>query len=75
MFVKLVLSLLLATVVLARDDGHVLTPPMGWLSWTRFMCETDCNKHPKGCINENLYKEQADRMAADGFKDVGYELR
>ncbi|XP_054159455.1 alpha-N-acetylgalactosaminidase-like [Oppia nitens] len=60
------------TSVLARDDGLVLTPPMGWLSWTRYACEIDCVKYPKSCINEDLYKEQADRLAADGFKELGY---
>ena len=75
MFVKLVLclTLLIATNVLARDDGMVKTPPMGWLSWTRYACETDCKTYPKSCINEELYKDMADRMASDGFKQVGYE--
>lgn len=46
---------------------------MGWLSWTAFYCETDCAKHPSGCINEQLYKVQADLMVSEGYKDVGYE--
>ena len=59
--------------ILAVDDGHFLTPPMGWLSWLRYACQTDCKTYPDACINEQLYKEQADRMAADGFKDFGYQ--
>ncbi|CAG2111680.1 unnamed protein product [Medioppia subpectinata] len=57
---------------LAREDGLVRTPPMGWLSWTRYGCETDCKRYPKGCINEDLYKAQADAMAAGGYKELGY---
>lgn len=32
------------------NNGLVLTPPMGWLSWEIFGCQTDCIKHPKTCI-------------------------
>lgn len=46
---------------------------MGWMSWTRFYCETDCQKYPFSCIDEYLYKSQADRMAYDGYLDVGYD--
>lgn len=45
---------------------------MGWLSWTRFFCETDCDKNPDACINDNLYKAQADRMVDDGYLKAGY---
>ncbi|KHJ78071.1 hypothetical protein OESDEN_22309, partial [Oesophagostomum dentatum] len=48
------------------------TPPMGWMSWATFFCETDCDKHPNGCINEKLYMEMADRLAEDGFLEAGY---
>ncbi|CAG2102966.1 unnamed protein product, partial [Medioppia subpectinata] len=57
---------------MARDDGQALTPPMGWLSWTRYACETDCKRYPKGCIDEHLYRAQADAMAADGYRELGY---
>ena len=69
----LVLSLLSATQVLARDDGLARTPPMGWLSWLRYACETDCKNYPDACINEQLYKAQADRLVKDGFKELGYD--
>ncbi|CAG2182216.1 unnamed protein product, partial [Oppiella nova] len=65
-------ALLAIQCAVGRDDGLVLTPPMGWLSWTRYACETDCKRYPKGCINEDLYKSQADRLAADGYKELGY---
>ncbi|CAD5232455.1 unnamed protein product [Bursaphelenchus xylophilus] len=55
------------------ENGLARTPPMGWMSWTRFFCETNCAHNPFSCINEYLYKSQADRLALDGYKDVGYD--
>ncbi|WKY13790.1 hypothetical protein Q1695_004545 [Nippostrongylus brasiliensis] len=54
------------------DNGLVRTPPMGWMSWTAFYCETDCEKHPDACINEKLYQTMGDRLVQDGFLEVGY---
>jgi alpha-N-acetylgalactosaminidase len=65
-------ALLAIQCAVGRDDGLVLTPPMGWMSWTRYAKETDCKRYPKGCINEDLFKSQADRLAADGYKELGY---
>ncbi|GMT10981.1 hypothetical protein PFISCL1PPCAC_2278 [Pristionchus fissidentatus] len=61
------------TVSLALDNGLARTPPMGWMSWTAFYCEMNCQKHPHACINEQLYMDMADRMAADGYLAVGYK--
>lgn len=47
-------------------------PPMGWMSWTRFLCEINCQSFPNACINERLYQEQADRLVQDGYLGVGY---
>jgi alpha-galactosidase len=69
----LALNLFLMNLVFALNDGLVRTPPMGWLSWERFACQTDCDKYPHSCINEQLYKDMADRLAADGFKELGYQ--
>lgn len=55
------------------ENGLARTPPMGWLSWERFRCQTDCKKYPNDCINEHLIKSMADRMAADGYSKAGYE--
>jgi hypothetical protein len=41
---------LLVTVGLALDNGLVLTPPMGWMSWERFRCVIDCDNYPDECI-------------------------
>mmetsp|Transcript_2884 Transcript_2884/g.11676 ORF Transcript_2884/g.11676 Transcript_2884/m.11676 type:complete len:394 (+) Transcript_2884:134-1315(+) len=57
----------------ALDNGVALTPPMGWLSWERFRCNTDCTNDPENCISEQLYMDMADQMVADGYRDVGYE--
>ncbi|CAM6031765.1 unnamed protein product, partial [Sphagnum compactum] len=60
-------------LVIALDNGLARTPPMGWLSWERFGCVIDCQTFPDSCINEKLYKEMADRIVEDGFKDLGYD--
>ena len=46
-----VLFVLQLSGVLALDNGLVLTPPMGWLSWERFRCNIDCENDPENCIN------------------------
>lgn len=38
------------THVKALDNGLAKTPPMGWLSWERFRCNTDCENDPDNCI-------------------------
>ncbi|OWA51840.1 Alpha-N-acetylgalactosaminidase [Hypsibius exemplaris] len=70
-----ILALLLAVGKFseALDNGLVLTPPMGWLSWERFRCNTDCKNDPENCISERLFMEMAERMAKGGFKEAGYE--
>lgn len=34
----------------ALDNGLAKTPPMGWLAWERFRCNTDCKNDPENCI-------------------------
>lgn len=36
--------------VLALDNGLAQTPPMGWLHWERFLCDTDCDTDPRRCV-------------------------
>ncbi|XP_054154458.1 alpha-N-acetylgalactosaminidase-like isoform X2 [Oppia nitens] len=59
-------------LVKTLDNGLVRTPPMGWMSWERFACNIDCDNYPNECISEQLYKDIADRLVADGYKEVGY---
>lgn len=35
---------------LLLDNGVALTPPMGWMSWQRYRCITDCGNFPNECI-------------------------
>ncbi|KAH3743323.1 alpha-N-acetylgalactosaminidase precursor [Pelomyxa schiedti] len=61
-------------VVRGLDNGLALTPPMGWLAWERFRCEIDCTTYPDDCISEKLFTDMADRLVADGYRDLGYKL-
>ncbi|XP_061609779.1 alpha-N-acetylgalactosaminidase [Phyllopteryx taeniolatus] len=63
-------GLLVATVAL--DNGLMRTPPMGWLAWERFRCHIDCEHDPKNCISEKLFTDMADRLAEDGWRELGY---
>jgi len=65
--------LLALQVVSGLDNGLGLTPPMGWLSWERFRCDTDCQAHPDTCISEKLIMQMADLMVSEGFLAAGYE--
>jgi len=38
----------------ALENGLARTPPMGWLAWERFRCNTDCENDPENCISEKL---------------------
>ncbi|XP_015265368.1 PREDICTED: alpha-N-acetylgalactosaminidase-like [Gekko japonicus] len=56
----------------SMDNGLLRTPPMGWVPWEHFRCNTDCQKDPDDCISERLIKAMADRLAEDGWKELGY---
>ena len=47
-------------------------PPMGFMSWERFRCQTNCEDFPDACINENLYMEMADALETGGYVGIGY---
>ncbi|RWS17554.1 hypothetical protein B4U79_13701, partial [Dinothrombium tinctorium] len=68
-----ILSLTFLTIALALDNNLARTPPMGWLSWARFTCETDCELYPDDCISERLYRRQADLLVSQGYADLGYQ--
>lgn len=55
------------------DNGLMRTPPMGWVSWQRFRCNTDCRDDPDNCISERLFKTMADRLVDDGWRALGYK--
>jgi len=70
---SLLLTVLYLTSINGLDNGLVRTPPMGWMAWERYRCITDCETFPDDCISEKLFMDMADRMAADGWRDAGYE--
>ena len=41
---------LLVVGVAGLDNGLARTPPMGWMPWERFRCNTDCHNDPEFCI-------------------------
>jgi alpha-N-acetylgalactosaminidase len=63
---------LFRTLVRGLDNGLATTPPMGWLAWERFRCNTDCENDPHNCISERLFMQMADLVVSDGYYDAGY---
>ncbi|KAK4884297.1 hypothetical protein RN001_000568 [Aquatica leii] len=59
--------------IYALNNGLALTPPMGWMSWQRFRCLTDCNLYPDECISDKLFRNMADLMSSEGYLEAGYE--
>ncbi|XP_040178704.1 alpha-galactosidase A [Rana temporaria] len=76
---KRLLSSVILGFVLYRSDvtalknGLALTPPMGWLHWQRFLCQTDCKNYPTSCINDQLFMQMADIMVSNGWLKAGYK--
>ncbi|KAK0153434.1 Alpha-galactosidase A [Merluccius polli] len=64
---------LTSRVVKPLNNGLALTPIMGWSHWARFTCDVDCDADPDRCISERLFVLMADVMAAEGWRDAGYE--
>lgn len=55
------------------DNGLVQTPPMGWLAWERFRCNTDCKNDPDNCISDRLFRTMTDILVSEGYAAAGYE--
>jgi len=55
------------------ENGVARTPPMGWLAWERFRCNTDCVNDPLNCISERLFMRMADLLVSEGYAAAGYE--
>lgn len=71
--ISVAVFLIYTQCVVSLDNGLALTPPMGWLSWERYRCQTDCVNYPDDCISEKLYMRMADLLVSEGYKDLGYE--
>ncbi|CAF0822916.1 unnamed protein product [Brachionus calyciflorus] len=67
------IALIQITHIFSLENGLARTPPMGWMTWQRFRCVTDCKNFPDECISEKLIRDMADRMAEDGYLEAGYE--
>ncbi|KAH0632061.1 hypothetical protein JD844_020122 [Phrynosoma platyrhinos] len=78
----------LAACASALDNGLLRTPPMGWVPWERFRCNTDCTNDPENCIRwaksmELLPSQDAllgvpeaflcKNASCDGWKKLGYQ--
>ncbi|KAI2798023.1 hypothetical protein BLOT_013935 [Blomia tropicalis] len=55
------------------NNGLLLKPPMGWMSWMKYACNIDCKRYPHECIDEQLYKDMIDHLASDGYFEAGYK--
>merc|ERR1719278_95248 len=64
---------LLLHITHALNNGLARTPPMGWMSWERFRCNTDCDNDPDNCISEKLFMNMADEIVNKGLNKLGYE--
>lgn len=62
----------LTLTVSGLENGLARTPPMGWLAWERFQCNIDCARDPENCISERLFKEMAEILVSEGYRDAGY---
>lgn len=67
-----VLLILTSRLVAGLENGLARTPPMGWLAWERFRCNTDCEGDPENCIGERLFRRMADMMVVEGYQRAGY---
>ena len=54
--IAFIFTLLLQCTV-GLENGLGRTPPMGWLAWERFRCNTDCFNDPHNCISERLFRQ------------------
>ncbi|KAF4531754.1 hypothetical protein B566_EDAN014494 [Ephemera danica] len=69
-FLTFILTL---TIVRSLENGLVRTPPMGWLAWERFRCNTDCKNDPDNCISDRLFRTMADLVVSEGYAAAGYQ--
>lgn len=70
----LLLFLLLAfELCYGLDNGLAKTPPMGWLNWERYRCNTDCKNDPANCISADLFLTMAKLLKYEGYAEAGYE--
>lgn len=59
MLLGLVVALLPWSTI-GLENGLARTPPMGWMTWQRFRCITDCDSFPDDCIRLVLIANKID---------------
>ena len=59
----LAMMVALVTNTVALDNGVARTPPMGWLDWERFECNTNCDTDPDNCIR-SVHVSCSDKMVS-----------
>ncbi|XP_071004533.1 alpha-N-acetylgalactosaminidase-like [Oncorhynchus clarkii lewisi] len=69
--------LALTSATSALDNGLMRTPPMGWMRFYFFggsvFAVISIENDPKNCISENLFRDMADRLAEEGWKEMRYD--
>lgn len=50
LFCLTALNVFLVITVESLDNGLAIQPPMGWMAWERFRCNTNCTEDPDNCI-------------------------
>jgi hypothetical protein len=59
-FYYLLINLIL--YVHSLNNGLAKTPPMGWMSWGRYRCITDCKNRPSECIRYLFKRSSTTRL-------------
>lgn len=67
-------ALLVVPCAICLNNGLALKPPMGWNTWTRFLCNVDVvHEDIDQLVSARLISEMAQRFHYDGYRDAGYE--
>ncbi|XP_011298198.1 alpha-N-acetylgalactosaminidase [Fopius arisanus] len=73
MIINWIFLVVLVAPCFSLENDLARTPPMGWLAWERFRCNTDCKNDPDNCISDQLFRTMADILVTEGYADLGYE--
>lgn len=65
-------AVLLFTQIEGLENGLALTPPMGWLSWERFRCNTDCENDPDNCIRWGSSRSNIKAWSLDVIESLNH---
>ncbi len=71
-FVTIIVAMTLVGGAWSLENGLARTPPMGWMAWQRFRCETNCSMYPDDCVSAANLLAMGQALVAKGFAAVGY---